>query len=56
MEKVILIILEMPTVLCPPYQYLKKKIAIIIFGNLSSESANEGIDLVLEMLAEKYCT
>ncbi len=33
-----------------------KGIAVIIFSNLSSESANEGIDLILEMLAKKYCS
>ncbi|GGG59330.1 serine hydrolase domain-containing protein [Epilithonimonas arachidiradicis] len=35
--------------------FKEKKIAIIIFSNLSSESANEGIELILEMLAKKYC-
>lgn len=33
-----------------------KGIAVIIFSNLSSESANEEIDLILEMLAKKYCS
>jgi len=35
--------------------FKEKKIAIIIFSNLSSESANEGIDLILKILAKKYC-
>lgn len=32
-----------------------KGIVVIIFSNLSSDSASEGIDLILEMLAKKYC-
>lgn len=31
-----------------------KRIAVIIFSNLSSELANEGIDMIFEILAKKY--
>ncbi|AZB32310.1 hypothetical protein [Chryseobacterium bernardetii] len=38
MEKVILIILEMPTVLCPPYQYLKRKKLLSLFSAIYLQS------------------
>ncbi|WP_426479119.1 serine hydrolase domain-containing protein [Chryseobacterium sp. CBSDS_008] len=36
--------------------FKEKKIAVIIFSNLSSKSAKSGIDIIFEILADKYCS